>query len=112
MSDQGQDWAEVKTKQQKRETKTKEEEQKKQQKDSKNKNKDEKQQQKLKQSQEKNQSKKQKNEESDEEEQGTSYLSSTIYSQAEKILEEKQKVKFNFRWRTENIANKNIQNIN
>ncbi len=96
MSDQ--DWAEVKTKQQKRETKTKpKEEEKKQQKDTK-KNKDEIQKQKLKQPQEKNQSKKQKNEESDEEEQGANYLASTIYSQAEKILEEKQKVKFNSRW--------------
>jgi hypothetical protein len=92
MSDQ--DWAEVKTKQQKRETKTKpKEEDKKKQKEGKAKNKDEKQKQKLKQSQEKNQPKKQKNEDSDEEEDNTNYLASTIYSQAEKILEEKQKVK-------------------
>eukprot|EP00029_Vermamoeba_vermiformis_P008618 TRINITY_DN408_c0_g1_i2.p1 TRINITY_DN408_c0_g1~~TRINITY_DN408_c0_g1_i2.p1 ORF type:complete len:518 (-),score=201.13 TRINITY_DN408_c0_g1_i2:236-1789(-) len=91
MSDQEQDnWAEVKTKQQKTKTKPKEEEKKKQ-KEGKTKNKDEKQKQKLKQSQEKNQSKKQKNEESDEEEESTNYLASTIYSQAEKILEEKQK---------------------
>jgi flagellar biosynthesis GTPase FlhF len=90
MSDQ--DWAEVKTKQQKRETKTKpKEEDKKKQKEGKAKNKDEKQKQKLKQSQEKNQPKKQKNEDSDEEEDNTNYLASTIYSQAEKILEEKQK---------------------
>jgi hypothetical protein len=92
MSDQ--DWADVKTKQQKRETKTKpKEEDKKKQKEGKAKNKDEKQKQKLKQSQEKNQPKKQKNEDSDEEEDNTNYLASTIYSQAEKILEEKQKVK-------------------
>lgn len=110
MSDQEQDWAEVKTKQQKRETKTKpKEEDKKKQKEGKNKNKEEKQKQKLKQSQEKNQSKKQKDEDSDEEEATTDYLASTIYSQAEKILEEKQKVKIQFRMRAEIITNKNIQ---
>lgn len=92
MSDQ--DWAEVKTKQQKRDPKTKtKEDDKKKQKEGKTKNKDEKQNQKLKQSQEKNQPKKQKDEDSDEEGENTNYLASTIYSQAEKILEEKQKVK-------------------